>query len=120
MASCGTAAKTSRDQYSTAEKYMGEVWAQRIPGVSAESIGLDDRFFDIGGHSMVGQSVLFDIRKGRGISLSMSTLFQNPTLREFAAVLDAAGDLSDGDKQDSTPAGKKHSIGGNERITDNI
>ena len=33
----------------------------------------------------------------------MTTLFQNPTLREFASVLDAASDLSSGDKSDSTP-----------------
>ena len=33
----------------------------------------------------------------------MNTLFQNPTLREFASVLDAASNLSNGDKPDSTP-----------------
>ena len=52
---------------------------------------------------MVGQSVLFDLRKTRGISLSMATLFQNPSLREFASVIDAASTLSNGDKSDSTP-----------------
>ncbi len=52
---------------------------------------------------MVGQSVLFDLRKTRGISLSMATLFQNPSLREFASVIDAASNLSNGDKSDSTP-----------------
>ena len=52
---------------------------------------------------MVGQSVLFDLKKTRGISLSMATLFQNPSLREFASVIDAASNLSNGDKPDSTP-----------------
>lgn len=52
---------------------------------------------------MVGQSVLFDLRKTRGISFSMATLFQNPSLREFASVIDAASTLSNGDKSDSTP-----------------
>ena len=52
---------------------------------------------------MVGQSVLFDLRKARRISLSMATLFQNPSLREFASVIDAASTISNGDKSDSTP-----------------
>ena len=105
LALSGVAGKVNRDQYSSTEKYVGEIWAQRIPGLSADCIDLDDRFFDIGGHSMVGQSVLFDVRKGRGLSLSMNTLFQNPTLREFAAVLDAAANLANGASSDSTPSG---------------
>lgn len=103
LAETSTAGKTARSSFSPTEKYVGEVWAQRIPGISAEIIDLDDRFFDIGGHSMVGQSVLFDVRKGKGVSLSMATLFQNPSLREFSNVLDAASQLSDGEKPDSTP-----------------
>ena len=52
---------------------------------------------------MVGQSMLFDLKKTRGITLSMATLFQNPSLREFASVIDAASTLTNGDKSDSTP-----------------
>ena len=103
LAEASTAGKAARSSFSATEKYVGQIWAQRIPGLSADIIDLDDRFFDIGGQSMVGQSVLFDIRKGRGLSLSMNTLFQNPTLREFAAVLDASSNLSNGEKSDSTP-----------------
>ena len=103
IAEASTAGKVARSNFSANEKYVGELWARRIPGVSAHTIDLDDRFFDIGGHSMVGQSVLFDLRKTKGLSISMNTLFQNPTLREFAAVLDAAAHLSNGEKPDSTP-----------------
>ena len=103
LAEASTAGKAARSSFSATEKYVGQIWAQRIPEMSADIIDLDDRFFDIGGQSMVGQSVLFDIRKGRGLSLSMNTLFQNPTLREFAAVLDASSNLVNGEKSDSTP-----------------
>ena len=103
IAEASTAGKIARSSFSANEKFVGEVWARRISGVSADTIDLDDRFFDIGGHSMVGQSVLFDVRKTKGVPLSMNTLFQNPTLREFAAVLDAAANLSEGEKPDSTP-----------------
>ena len=47
--------------------------------------------------------MLFDIRKGKALSLSMNTLFQNPTLREFADVLDAASDVSKGPHDSSPP-----------------
>ena len=103
LADATIAGKIARANFSPTEKYVGEVWAQRIPGIPVDVIDLDDRFFDIGGHSMVGQSVLFDIRKDRKVALSMNTLFQNPSVREFASVLDAASELTTGDKQDSTP-----------------
>jgi len=103
LAAAATAVEIDRSQFSETEKYVGETWAQRIPGQSAANIDFDSRFFDIGGHSMIGQSILFDVRKQRNISLSMATLFQNPTVREFASVLDAASQLSNGDKPDSTP-----------------
>lgn len=103
LAAAATAGKTARSQFSETEKYVGETWAQRIPGQSANTIDLDDRFFDIGGHSMIGQSILFDVRKQRNISLSMATLFQNPTVREFASVLDAAPNQSSEVKSDTAP-----------------
>ncbi|KAL6720520.1 large subunit of alpha-aminoadipate reductase [Lecanora helva] len=102
-AEVATAGKAARSDFSPTEKYIGEIWAQRIPGISAEIVDLDDRFFDIGGQSMVGQGVLFDIKKGKGVPLSMNTLFQNPTLREFAAVLEASLNLTNGEQFDSTP-----------------
>lgn len=103
LAAFYAAGKIARDNFSATEKFVGDVWAQRIPNISADVIDLDARFFDVGGHSMVGQSVLFDIKKAHGLALSMNTLFQNPSVREFASVLDAASELAKGDKQDSTP-----------------
>lgn len=103
LAEAATAGKSARASFSPTEKYVGEIWANRIRGVSADTIDLDDRFTDVGGNSLDGQGVLFDIRKGRDISLSMNSLFQNPSLREFASVLDAAINLPVGEKQDSSP-----------------
>ena len=98
-----TSGATARSQFSENERFVGEIWGNRIPGQSSNTIDLEDRFFDIGGRSMVGQAILFDVRKRKNISLSMNTLFQNPTVREFASVLDASPDPSKGEKQDSTP-----------------
>lgn len=91
---------TAWADFSPTERYVGEVWAQSIP-ISANAIDLGTRFLDVGGHSLVGLRVLFAIRKKRFVSLSMNTLFQNPSVREFASVLDVALGLPKGDKQDS-------------------
>ena len=104
LAEASIAGKAARSRFSNTEKYIGEVWARHIPGTSCDIIDLEDQFFDIGGNSLVGQSVLFDIRKQQGVSLAMNTLFQNPTLRDFAIVLDAAVDRPKGEKSDSTPS----------------
>ena len=98
-----TASKITRSEFTDTQKYVGDVWAQRIPGISADVIDLDTRFSDTGGHSLNSQQVLFDIKKGKDLVLSMNTLSQNPTLREFASVLDAAANLPAGEKSDSTP-----------------
>ncbi|KAK4694559.1 hypothetical protein P7C71_g3043, partial [Lecanoromycetidae sp. Uapishka_2] len=102
LAAAAATGKTDRSQFSDTEKYVADAWAVRLQK-NANTIDLDDRFFDIGGHSMIGQSILFDVRKQRNISLSMATLFQNPTVREFASVLAAASELEEGAKPDSTP-----------------
>lgn len=102
LAAAGFARRIARANFSPTEKYIGEVWAKHITGLSADVIDLDDRFFKVGGTSMHGQGVIFDIRKDRSVSVSMKTVYQDLSLREFASVVDAASELSRGDQQDST------------------
>lgn len=112
LATANSAMKMARTSFSPTEKAVGEIWASRIRGISADAIDLDDRFVDLGGHSMKGQEILFDIRQQMGISPSMNTLFQNPTLRDFAAVIDAASELKTGDKAESTPLEMEYALDG--------
>ena len=48
LEAAATAGKTARSAFSPTEKFVGEIWAQSIPGISADVIDLDDRFFDVG------------------------------------------------------------------------
>ncbi|KAL9124367.1 MAG: hypothetical protein Q9217_006300 [Psora testacea] len=97
LLAAATTGKLARDAFKTTERLVAEVWVQRIPGISNDMIRPDDHFFDIGGHSMLAQSILFDLRKQKSISLPMQTLLQNPTLRQFAAMLDEASHVRNED-----------------------
>ncbi|KAL3455247.1 hypothetical protein BJX64DRAFT_272766 [Aspergillus heterothallicus] len=74
---------------SETEQALAQIWAQRIPNVTARMIGPDDSFFDLGGHSILAQQMFFDLRrKWRGVDISMNAIFRSPTLRSFAAEID--------------------------------
>ncbi|KAF9887979.1 large subunit of alpha-aminoadipate reductase [Aspergillus nanangensis] len=74
---------------SATEEALAQIWAKRIPNVTARMIGPNDAFFDLGGHSILAQQMFFDLRrKWRGIDISMNAIFRSPTLRAFAAEID--------------------------------
>ncbi len=54
-------------------------------------VGVDDDFFDLGGHSLLATQVVARLRTrlaGRGRSVGVMDLFQHPTVRELAALID--------------------------------
>ncbi|KAF1991523.1 alpha-aminoadipate reductase [Aulographum hederae CBS 113979] len=70
---------------------ISNIWSGLIPNVS--SVGPDDSFFDIGGHSIIAQTMLFKVRKQwQDIDIPMTAIFNRPTLRGFAAEVDRARD----------------------------
>ncbi|KAL2866587.1 L-aminoadipate-semialdehyde dehydrogenase [Aspergillus lucknowensis] len=74
---------------SETEQALAQIWAKRIPNVTARMISPDDSFFDLGGHSILAQQMFFDLRhKWRGVDISMNAIFRSPTLRSFAAEID--------------------------------
>jgi L-aminoadipate-semialdehyde dehydrogenase len=77
------------------EKAMAGIWAELLGdrGVTADSISGSDSFFDLGGHSIIAQQLLFKIRQEwKDIDVPMTTIFQYPTLRAFSANIDQAMD----------------------------
>jgi hypothetical protein len=51
-------------------------------------VGIDDPFFDLGGNSLVGVSMVRRLERELGLTLPPSLLFERPTVRELAAALD--------------------------------
>ncbi|KAI4102072.1 MAG: hypothetical protein L6R37_004578 [Teloschistes peruensis] len=78
---------------SETEKAVTKIWAKSIRGVKAENIGPDDSFFDLGGHSILAQYMIADVKKQwTDINLDLVTIIRNPTLRAFAAEIDRSLD----------------------------
>lgn len=74
---------------SPTEKEIASIWGSLIPTVDERTISPDDSFFDIGGHSILAQQMLFKVnRKWTSLNINMSVIFQNPTLKGFAAQVD--------------------------------
>jgi L-aminoadipate-semialdehyde dehydrogenase len=79
---------------SETEKKIAVVWARHLSNVvSARTVSPEDNFFDLGGHSLIAQYVLLDLRtEFSGVNLSLGALFQSPTLRGFATEIERLKD----------------------------
>ncbi len=86
---------------SETEKEVASIWGSLIPTVDERTINPDDSFFDIGGHSILAQQMLFKVnRNWAGIKINMSVIFQNPTLKTFAAQIERrTSSTTNGDAQ---------------------
>lgn len=82
------AAATSAAPVGMLETQLIQLW-EKVLGV--QSIGLQDNFFDLGGTSMIAVRLFSELRKRYGKSLSLSTLFQAPTVEKLAEVLRSSG-----------------------------
>jgi amino acid adenylation domain-containing protein len=69
------------------ERTVAEVW-QEVLG--AERVGAEDNFFNLGGHSLLAARVVTQVRKRCAVEISVRALFDQPTLRRFAAAVDSA------------------------------
>lgn len=64
-----------------AEREVADIWR----GLIRRPVEPGDNFFDIGGHSILAQQMLFQVNKRwPGHGLTMNTVFRNPTLGAFA------------------------------------
>ena len=68
------------------EQQLWSLW-QEVLGV--DQFGIEDNFFDLGGHSMLAVRLIGKIREAFGLDIALPRVFQYPTIAEFMAVLDA-------------------------------
>ncbi|MCP5102456.1 MAG: amino acid adenylation domain-containing protein, partial [bacterium] len=65
------------------EKKLTAIWSG-VLGIPEEKIGIDDNFFDLGGHSLKGTVLLSKVHTGFNIKISLAQLFRSPQIRGMA------------------------------------
>jgi amino acid adenylation domain-containing protein len=69
------------------EQGVAEIWSDVL---SVSEIGINDNFFALGGHSLLAMRVISRVREELGVTLSLRTIFDAPSLMELAAEVDRA------------------------------
>ena len=67
------------------ESMLAAIWAELL---GVRPVSVTDNFFDLGGHSLLVARLLVRIEQLFAKQLSMATLFQAPTIRQLAVVLE--------------------------------
>jgi acyl carrier protein len=73
---------------SAEEERMAALWSD-VLGV--ERVGIEDNFFDLGGHSLSAARLLARVRAEMGVELPLAAVFQAPTVAALAAAAAACG-----------------------------
>ena len=83
------------------ERTIAGMW-QDLLGVT--DVGIDDSFFDLGGHSLIAVRLFAQVKKAYRIDFPISVLFEAPTIRKISALIEAQIGPQDG--ADEAPAPK--------------
>jgi acyl transferase domain-containing protein/acyl carrier protein len=71
---------------SEAEKIIAAVW-QELLGL--EHVGVNDNFFDLGGHSLLGVQLTARLREIFCVDIPLRSLFEHPTVAKIAEVIES-------------------------------
>lgn len=75
------------------EQRVAEIWQREL---QLEQVGIDDSFFEIGGHSLLLIKVQYHLRKIVGAGLPLADLLHYPTIRTFCHYVMSKGGGEDG------------------------
>jgi thioesterase domain-containing protein len=68
------------------EYVLADIWRDVL---DIEHIGINDNFFDLGGHSLLITRVIAQIERFLQVDLPVRSLFESPTIAQLAARIDA-------------------------------
>jgi acyl-coenzyme A synthetase/AMP-(fatty) acid ligase/acyl carrier protein len=66
------------------EKKLARIWSEVL---LIDQVGVDDNFFDLGGHSLTASRVITRVIQAFRLELSVKALFDSPTVNDMAAVI---------------------------------
>jgi acyl carrier protein len=80
------------------QQLIAKVWQEAL---LVERVGLDDNFFDLGGHSLLVARVRFTLREQLGRDVALVEFFTYPTVRTLAQRLEEAVEKNPASVSDS-------------------
>lgn len=72
-----------QENFNDLEALIRDLWLEVLPNRPA-TISKDDSFFDLGGHSILGTRMIFELRKKLHVDIPLGFIFKNPTIVAFA------------------------------------
>jgi amino acid adenylation domain-containing protein len=73
------------------QRKLVELWAAVLE-LDRQITGIDDNFFDLGGHSLKGTVIITRIHREFNIRISLSEMFRLATIRKLAAYIEGAAE----------------------------
>jgi len=67
-----------------AEQQIATIWQEYL---GVEQVGIHDHFFELGGNSLIGMSIVGRLQKIFDVQLTVASLFEGPTISSLAALL---------------------------------
>jgi len=71
------------------ERKLVKIWSQALSKKESE-IGVEDNFFEIGGHSLKAAALVAEIQKQLNVKLPLNEIFKSPTIRAIGKYIENA------------------------------
>jgi amino acid adenylation domain-containing protein len=75
------------------QKAVATIWSELL---KQEGIGIDDDFFDLGGHSMTATALVQRLRAAFQVDIGLASLFERPTIAGLSEEIDLLALTGDG------------------------
>jgi amino acid adenylation domain-containing protein/thioester reductase-like protein len=74
------------------EEKLAEIWSE-VLNINIDIIGIDDNFFNVGGHSLKAALMIAMMHKALNVKIAMHEVFDMPTIRKLAEYIEGAQEV---------------------------
>jgi len=69
------------------ERALAGIWARQL---EIPEVGVHDNFFALGGHSLLGVRLVWEVREAFGVEITIRDVFEKPTIASLTVVIEDA------------------------------